>query len=157
MTPALTSKALERVGVPLVGCAFLRIISPLVVLSLVATYCSSCPAAGRCAVAQGRLSKTGLAIMGAGVAKSTPVCLSLLQPLCLGLFGALAGLLPCPALVRVAIMQSGVPTLWYSPKGQWLWWPSLLLFPKLLCFHFPPCMQQPSTENKRPQGCCRDT
>ena len=40
--------------------------------------------------------------MGAGAARSTPLCPS--PPMAsLGLFGALAGLLPCPALVRVAI------------------------------------------------------
>ena len=74
MTPALTSKALERVGVPPVGCAFLPIIRPLVVLSLVATYCSSCPMDSRYAAAWGSLSKTSPDIMGAGVARNSPVC-----------------------------------------------------------------------------------
>ena len=57
----------------------------------------------RCAADQGSLSQTSLAVMGTGVARSAPVHPSLPQPLCLGIFGALAGLLPCSALVRVAI------------------------------------------------------
>ena len=103
MTPTLASKALERAGVPPVGGAFLSIFSLLAVLSLVSICCSPCAMAGRCAVDQGSLSQTGLAVMGAGVARSAPACLSPPMASLLGLFGVLAGLLPCPALVRVAI------------------------------------------------------
>ena len=72
-------------------------------LPLISTYCSPCPMACRCPGVWCSLSNTGPAIMGAGAAWSTPVCPLLPWPLSLGLFGALAGLLPCPALVRVAI------------------------------------------------------
>ena len=88
MAPALASKALERAGVPPVGCAFLPIFSHWVVLSLVSTYCSPCTKASRCAAAHGGLSQTGLAIMGAGAARSTPVHLS---PSMASLSGAIWG------------------------------------------------------------------
>ena len=124
MTLALTSKALERVGVPPIGSAFSPIVSPLVVLSLVATYCSSCPMAGRCAVAQRSWSKTSPAVMGAGVASSTPVCLSPPMASVWGYLGCWLGC--CPALSWSgwpSIWQSGTLTLWYPPQGQWSWQP----------------------------------
>ena len=103
MTLVLAPKALERVRVSPVGCAFLPIFGPLDVLSLVSTYCSPL---------------SWLAdVLWLMVVCPRPVWLlwelgqpgALLSvhpfpwPLCLGLFGVLAGLLPCPALVRVAI------------------------------------------------------
>ena len=75
MAAALAPKALERVWVSPVGCTFKSSVSPLAVLLLVSTYCSPCPMACRCVVVWGSLSKTGLAVMGPGVARSTPVCL----------------------------------------------------------------------------------
>ena len=45
MDPAQAPKALERAGVPPVGCAFLPIFTPLAVLSLVCTYGSPCAVA----------------------------------------------------------------------------------------------------------------
>ena len=98
MAPALAPKALERTGISPVHCSFLPIFSPLAILFLVSTYCSPCAMASRCAVAQGSLFQTGLAIMGAGVARTTPVHLS---PPTASLSGAIwgAGLavaLSCP-------------------------------------------------------------
>ena len=77
MAPSLASKTLEGVRVPPVGCTFTPSISPLTALPLISTYSSPCPMASRCAVVQGSLSKTGLALVGAGAASSTPVCTSL--------------------------------------------------------------------------------
>ena len=56
MVQALAPKALERVGVPPVGCAFLPILYPLAVLFLVYC-CSPCAMARRCAVNQCSLSQ----------------------------------------------------------------------------------------------------
>ena len=80
MAPALAPKALDRAGVPPTGCAFLPILSPLAIQSLVSTYCSPCTTTSRCDVAQGGLSQTSLAFMGAGEARSAPVHLSPLMP-----------------------------------------------------------------------------
>ena len=102
MAPALASKTLES-WVPPVGCTFMPSINPLTALPFTSTYGNPCPMASRCAVVWGTLSKTSLAIEGAGAASSTPVYTSLPWPLSLGLLWALAGLLPCPALVRAAI------------------------------------------------------
>ena len=103
MAPTLGSKALERAGVHPVGCAFLSIFSPLAILSLVSTCCSPHAVSSRCAVDWGDLSQTSLAVMGAGAARSALVHPSPPIASLLGLFGALAGLLSCPALVRMAI------------------------------------------------------
>ena len=73
MAPTLAPKALERAGVPPVGCPFLSIFSPLAVLSLVSIGCCPCVMTSRCAAGQGSLSQTSLAIMGAGPARSAPV------------------------------------------------------------------------------------
>ena len=112
MAPALAPKALERVGVSPVGCTLMPSISFLAVLSLVSTYCSPCPTACRWAAVWGSLSKTGLAIMGAGAARSTPVCLSVLShglSLSLRPFGALAELLPCAISLAICWLHSVVP------------------------------------------------
>ena len=74
--PTLAPKALERAGVPPVGCALLYIFSSLAILSLVSTCCSPCAMTSRCAVDWGSLSQTSLAIMEAGAARSAPVHLS---------------------------------------------------------------------------------
>ena len=80
-------------------------------------------------------------------------------PLPLGLLGALAGLLPCPALARAAIsLPICFPT-------------SVVCFPEFVAttalaltlswissfFCFPPFRWQPSTVSKKSLGCCRDT
>ena len=95
--PALAPKALERVGVSPADCTLIPSIIPLSVLSLVSTYCSPCTMACRCAAVQGGPSKTGLAIMGAGMARSTPVCLFLPWPFSGAIWGiGCAVALPCP-------------------------------------------------------------
>ena len=75
MAPALAPKALERGGVSPVCCTLMPSASPLAALPPVSTYCSPYTMACRCPVVQGSLSKTSLAVMGAGAARSTPVCL----------------------------------------------------------------------------------
>ena len=76
IAPTQAPKALERAGVSPDSGAFLLIFRPLGALSLVSTCCGPCAMASRCAADQGSLSLTSLAIMGAGVARSTPVHLS---------------------------------------------------------------------------------
>ena len=98
MAPALAPKALERAGVPLVGCAFLPIFSPLLFCPWSLLIVVPVLMASRCAVAWGSLSQTGLAVMGAGAARSTSVHLS---PPMASLSGAIWGTgwavaLPCP-------------------------------------------------------------
>ena len=98
MAPALVPKALKRVGISAVGCTLMPSVSPLAVLSLFSTYCGPYIMACRCAVVWGGMSKTGPAVMGAGVARSTHVCPS---PLMASLAGAIwgagwAAALPCP-------------------------------------------------------------
>ena len=65
-----------RVGIPPVGCIFMPSIMPRTALPLISTYGNPCPMASRWAAVWGGLSKAGLAIVGAGVAGSTPVCTS---------------------------------------------------------------------------------
>ena len=73
MAPALTPKALERAGVPPVGCAFLSSFSPLAVLSLVSICCSPCANAGRCAVGPRLSVPDWSAHYGSWVTRSTSV------------------------------------------------------------------------------------
>ena len=94
---------MEGVVVPPVGCTFTPSIGPLAPLPLISTYGSPCPMASRCAVVQDGLCKTGPATVGAGVAGSTPVCMSPSMASLSGLLGTLAGLLPCPTSVKEVI------------------------------------------------------
>ena len=157
MAPALTSKALERDRVSPVGCAFLSIFYPLADLSLVSTWCRPCAMAGRCAMGCDSLSKTGLVIMRAGVARSTSLHPS--PPTAsLGLFGVLARLLPCPTLVRVAINF----TIWYpnsivpSP-GSVVMAALALTLSQASSLSLSALWMVPSTENKLSQGYSKRT
>ena len=102
MAPALTSKTLEKVGVPPVGCTFVPSISPVTALPLISTYGNPCPMASRCVVVWGspRLVWLLWELWQLGITLSAH---PLLWPLSLALLGAQAGLLPYPALVRAAI------------------------------------------------------
>ena len=158
MAPAQAPKALERVGVSPIGCTFIPRISLFIVLPwFLLTVVTVLWSVGVLLV-WGSLSKTGLAIMRAGVARSTPVCLS---PPLVTLPGAIwgtgwAATLPCPGqgghqFGNLLPQFCGV-LLRVSGHGS----PSPYLVPNL-SFSLSPCVWQPLTENKKSQGCCRDT
>ena len=108
MAPALASKTLEGVGVPPVGCTFMPSISPLTALPLISTYSSSCPMARECATFQGSQSRAvsprQVCLLWELGWPGVPLSVHPLPwPLSLGMLGVLAGLLPCPTLVRATI------------------------------------------------------
>ena len=96
MAPTLAPEALEGAGVLPIGSAFCR---PLGALSLASTSGGPCAMSNRCIVCP-RPVWPLLELGWPGMLLS--IC-PLTQPLCVGLFGVLAGLLPFPALVRAAI------------------------------------------------------
>ena len=161
MAQVLAPKALGRVGVFPVGCTFTPSISPLAVLPLVSTYCSPCPMACRCTLVWGSLSKTSLAVMGAGVAR-VPLSVCPL-PWPLSLSGAILGTGwgCCPALPWQGSHQFGnlLPQFCGAlPRVSGHSSPCLALTLSRISYsHFLPCGQQPLTENKKSWGCCRET
>ena len=75
MAPTLAPEALEGAGILPIWSASLAIFGPLDILSLALT-CGPCATTSRYTVGWGGLSQASLTIVGAGVTRSVPVCLS---------------------------------------------------------------------------------
>ena len=158
MAPTLALKALERAGVPPVGCGFLSIFSPLAIMSLVSTCCSPCSVADRCTAGWGSLSQTSLAIMGGGAARSAPVHPS---PPMASLSGAIWGAgwavalsCPCQGSHQFGNLVLQFCSALYRVCGYGRSSPYLIA--GFLIFTLP-CRQQSSTGNKWSWGYYRDT
>ena len=156
MTPALASKALQSTGV-------LCILG----IALGTHWCLGTPttlwssgylACSRRAASKSVLAQASLTIVGAGANRSVPVHLPLPQPLCLGLFGALAGQVPSSALFRVAInLAIGHPALLSHLTHHWQW--MTMLSPSLLhlLFYSQLFWLQPLARSTWSWGCHADT